>query len=84
MRYLLKYVRKYKNYIRSNVRCQCKENNKTVTASPDKMCDEVNLLVTTTNITKSPHNVSEASNSSSMLSTTINAFNIDLDAPIPN
>ena len=48
------------------------------------MCDEVNLLVTTTNITKSPHNVSEASNSSSMLSTTINAFNIDLDAPIPN
>ena len=47
-------------------------------------CDEVNLLVTTTNITKSSHNVSEASNSSSMLSTTINAFNIDLDAPIPN
>ena len=56
------------------------ERNKTVIASSEKTYDEVNLPGTTNNITKTQ----DALNSSNNLNTTINAFNIDLNKPIPS
>ena len=60
------------------------ESNKTVTTSPEKTFDEVNLLVTTIKITATLLNVVEALNSFNILNTAVNDFNIDVDAPIPS
>ena len=60
------------------------ESNKTVRTSPEKTFDEVNLSVTTCNITTTPLNVVEALNSFNVLNTAVNTFNIDLDASIPS
>ena len=59
------------------------ERNKTVTASPEKTCDESNLAVTTNNITTNPLDVPEVLHSSNNRNKTIITFNIDLDTPIP-
>ena len=59
-----------------------KESNKTVTATPKKTCQEVNLSITTNNITTTSLDVLEAWNSSNISNTAINAFNIDFDAPV--
>ena len=56
------------------------ESNKTITVSPEKTCDEVNLPVTANNITTTPTDIAEALNSSNVP----NAFNTGLDKTIPS